>query len=152
MGDKNLKVDTFMQKASPWQAEYRKLREIVLSSGLDEDFKWMHPCYTSDGSNVVLIHGFKDYCALLFIKGALLKDPKGILVQQTEQVQAARQVRFRNLQEIVDLEPSLKAYIQEAIDVEKSGIKLELKKTEDFPMPDELKAKFRNDPELKKAF
>jgi uncharacterized protein YdeI (YjbR/CyaY-like superfamily) len=152
MSDKNPKVDVFMQKASPWQAEYRKLREIMLSSGLDEDFKWMHPCYTSDGSNVVLIHGFKEYCALLFMKGALLKDPGGILVQQTEQVQAARQVRFRNLREIIDLEPTLEAYIQEAIDVEKSGMKLELKKTEDFPMPDELMTRFKEEPALQKAF
>jgi len=152
MSDKNPKVDAFMQTGGKWQAEYQKLREIVLSSGLDEDYKWMHPCYTSDGSNVVLIHGFKEYCALLFMKGALLKDPKGILVKQTEQVQAARQVRFRSLQEIVDLEPTLKAYIQEAIDVEKSGMKLELKKTEDFPMPDELMTRFKEEPALQKAF
>ena len=152
MSDTNPKVDAFMQKAGPWQAEYRKLREIALASGLDEDYKWMHPCYMSDGSNVVLIHGFKEYCALLFINGALLKDPKGILVQQTENVQAGRQVRFRSLQEIVDLEPTLKAYIQEAIEVEKSGMKLDLKQTEDFPMPDELEAKFKKEPALQKAF
>lgn len=152
MSEKNPKVDAFMKKAGPWQAEYRKLREIALASGLTEDYKWMHPCYTYDSSNVVLIHGFKDYCALLFIKGALLKDSKGILVQQTEQVQAGRQVRFRSLQEIVDLEPTLKAYIQEAIEVEKSGTKLDFKKTEDFPMPDELKARFEEDPVLQKAF
>ena len=152
MSDKNPKVDAFMQKAGPWQAEYQKLREIALASGLDEDYKWMHPCYSLEDGNVLIIHGFKEYCALLFIKGALLKDQKGILVQQTENVQAGRQVRFHSLQEIVDLEPTLKAYIQEAIEVEKSGMKLELKKTEDFPMPDELKAKFRNDPKLKKAF
>jgi uncharacterized protein YdeI (YjbR/CyaY-like superfamily) len=152
MSNKNPKVDAFMQKASPWQAEYRKLREIVLASGLEEDYKWMHPCYTYDSGNVVLIHGFKEYCALLFIKGALLKDHKRILVQQTEQVQAARQMRFRSLQEIVDLEPTLKAYLQEAIDVEKSGMKLDLKKTEGFPMPDELKARFKQEPALQKAF
>ena len=152
MSNKNPKVDAFMQKAGPWQAEFQKLREIALASGLDEDYKWMHPCYTYDGNNVVLIHGFKEYCALLFIKGALLKDPQGILVQQTENVQAGRQVRFRSLQEILDLEAALKAYIQEAIEVEKSGMKLDLKKTEDFPMPDELKARFKEEPALQKAF
>jgi uncharacterized protein YdeI (YjbR/CyaY-like superfamily) len=152
MSDKNPKVDAFMQKNGPWQAEFQKLREIALASGLDENYKWMHPCYTYDGSNVVLIHGFKEYCALLYIKGALLKDPKGILVQQTENVQAGRQVRFRSLREIIDLEPTLKAYIQEAIEVEKSGMKLDLKKTSEFPMPDELKAKFQKDSALEKAF
>ncbi len=152
MSDKDPKVDTFMQKAGPWQAENQKLREIALASGLDEGYKWMHPCYSVDDSNVVLIHGFKDYCALLFIKGALLKDPKGILVQQTENVQAGRQVRFKSLQEIIDLEPTLRDYIQEAIEVEKSGKKLELKKTSEFPMPEELKARFKEEPELQKAF
>ena len=152
MSDKDPKVDTFMQKAGPWQAEYQKLREIALASGLDEGYKWMHPCYSVDDSNVVLIHGFKDYCALLFIKGALLKDPQGILVQQTENVQAGRQVRFKSLQEIIDLEPTLRDYIQEAIEVEKSGKKLELKKTSEFPMPEELKARFKEEPALQKAF
>ena len=152
MSDKDPKVDTFMQKAGPWQAEYQKLREIALASGLDEGYKWMHPCYSVDDSNVVLIHGFKDYCALLFIKGALLKDPQGILVQQTENVQAGRQVRFKSLQEIIDLEPTLRDYIQEAIEVEKSGKKLEIKKTSEFPMPDELTARFKGEPELQKAF
>ena len=152
MSDKDPKVDTFMQKAGPWQAEYQKLREIALASGLDEGYKWMHPCYSVDDSNVVLIHGFKDYCALLFIKGALLKDPQGILVQQTENVQAGRQVRFKSLQEIIDLEPTLRDYIQEAIEVEKSGKKLELKKTGEFPMPEELTARFKGEPALQKAF
>jgi len=152
MSDKNPKVDAFMKKNGPWQAEFQKLREIALASGLDEDYKWMHPCYTYDGSNVVLIHGFKEYCALLFIKGTLLKDPKGILVQQTENVQAGRQVRFRSLQEIIDLEPILKAYIQAAIEVEKTGQKVDLKDSAEFPMPDELKAVFKKDPALDKAF
>ena len=152
MSGKDPKVDAFMQKAGPWQAEYQKLREIALACGLDEGYKWMHPCYSLDDRNVVLIHGFKEYCALLFIKGALLKDPKGILVQQTENVQAGRQVRFKTLQEIIDLEPTLRNYIEEAIEVEKSGKKLELKKTSEFPMPEELVAKFKEEPALRKAF
>ena len=105
----NPKVDSYFDRAGQWQAEYKKLRQIVLDCGLTEEFKWMHPCYTFQESNIVLIHGFKEYCALLFIKGALLKDPKGILIQQTENVQAGRQVRFTNLQEIVKLQPVLKA-------------------------------------------
>ena len=152
MSDLNQKVEAFMQKAGPWQAEYQKLREIALACGLDEGYKWMHPCYSLDDRNVVLIHGFKEYCALLFIKGALLKDPKGILVQQTENVQAGRQARFKTLQEIIDLEPTLRNYIEEAIEVEKSGKKLELKKTSEFPMPEELVAKFKEEPALRKAF
>jgi uncharacterized protein YdeI (YjbR/CyaY-like superfamily) len=152
MSDKNPKVDAFMEKAGPWQAEFQKLREIALASELDEDYKWMHPCYSVNGGNVVLIHGFKDYCALLFIKGALLKDPQGILVQQTENVQSGRQVRFKTLQEIIDLEPTLVDYIQEAIEVEKSGKKLELKQTSEFPMPEELVARFKEEPALQKAF
>src|SRR5664280_2201362 len=134
----NPKVDSYFDRAGQWQAEYKKLRQIVLDCGLTEEFKWMHPCYTFQESNIVLIHGFKEYCAILFIKGALLKDPKGILIQQTENVQAGRQVRFTNLQEIVKLEPVLKAYIQEAIAVEKAGLNVELKKTTEYSIPEEL--------------
>lgn len=141
-----------MKNESPWQAEYGKLREIVRGSELDEDFKWMHPCYTYQGSNVLIIHGFKEYCALLFVKGALLKDPQRILVQQTENVQAGRQVRFKTLQEIVDLEPTLKAYIQEAIEIEKSGQKVDFKDSEKYTLPKELKARFEAEPEFEQAF
>lgn len=141
-----------MEKAGPWQAEFQKLREIALASELDEDYKWMHPCYSVNGGNVVLIHGFKDYCALLFIKGALLKDPQGILVQQTENVQSGRQVRFKTLQEIIDLEPTLVDYIQEAIEVEKSGKKVDFKDSEKYTVPEELQARFEVEPEFKRAF
>ncbi|MDK2979995.1 MAG: hypothetical protein PWQ55_342 [Chloroflexota bacterium] len=152
MSEANPKVEAFMQKKGPWQAEYQKLRQIVRDSELEEDFKWMHPCYTYAGNNVLIIHGFKEYCALLFVKGALLKDSQGILVQQTENVQAGRQVRFRNLQEIVDLEPTLKAYIQEAIEIEKSGQKVEFKDNEKYPVPDELQASFAAEPAFQQAF
>lgn len=128
------------------------LREICLDCGLTEEFKWMHPCYTFQGKNVVLIHGFKEYCALLFHKGVLLKDTHNILIQQTENVQAARQLRFTSLQEIIDLKPTIKAYIFEAIEVEKAGLEVTLKKTSEFNMPDELKEALDNNPDLKAAF
>ncbi len=147
----NPKVDGYLRKPE-WQAEQRKLREIVLGCPLTEELKWGHPCYTFEGTNVVLIHGFKEYCALLFIKGVLLKDAKGILIQQTENVQAGRQVRFTNLQQIVELEPVLKAYIDEAIEVEKAGLKVEYKKTAEFKVPEEFQAKLDKMPALKKAF
>ena len=118
----NPKVDFFFDKAKKWQKEFEKLRMIILDCGLTEELKWGKPCYTYQESNIVLIHGFKDYCALLFMKGALLKDPKGILVQQTENVQAARQIRFTNARDIVQMEAILKAYIKEAIEVEKAGL------------------------------
>ncbi|HXE43451.1 MAG TPA: DUF1801 domain-containing protein, partial [Candidatus Baltobacteraceae bacterium] len=123
----NPKVDWYFTKAKQWKGESEKLRSIILDCGLDEELKWGKPCYTVDGNNVVLIHGFKNYCAILFMKGALLKDPKGILIQQTENVQAGRQVRFMNLREIVELEPVIKAYVKEAIAVEKSGAEVTLK-------------------------
>src|SRR5215470_11168778 len=126
MSKTNPKVDFFFDKDDKWQSEYRKLRNIVLSCPLTEELKWGHPCYTLEGSNVVLIHGFKEYCALLFMKGALLKDPKGILIQQTENVQAARQIRFTNVREVEKLAPVLKAYIQEAMEVEKAGLEVKL--------------------------
>lgn len=148
----NPKVDFFFNKTQPWQEEYKKLRKIVLDCELTEELKWGQPCYSSEGKNIVLIHGFKEYCALLFMKGALLKDPKGILIQQTENVQAARQVRFTNLKEIVKLEPVLKATIAQAIEVEKAGLKVQLKKTSEFKMPEEFKKKLEENPALKTAF
>lgn len=148
----NPKVDWFFEKDTPWQAAFSKLRSIALDCGLDEELKWGHPCYTVNGKNVVLIHGFKDYCALLFHKGVLLKDDAGILVQQTENVQGARQVRFTGLKEIKKLEPVLKAYIHEAIEVERSGTKVPMKKTAEFEMPEEFARALKQMPELKKAF
>ncbi len=148
----NPKVDFYFKKAGKWQSEFKKLREIALSTGLDEELKWGHPCYSLEGKNVFLMHGFKEYCALLFMKGALLKDPKGILIQQTKDVQAARQMRFTSLAEIKKLEPSIKAYMKEAIKVEKSGAKVEMKKTSQFEMPEEFEAALKANPKLKKAF
>ena len=148
----NPKVDEFLGKARKWQEEMTKLRSIVLDCGLNEEVKWMHPCYTYQDSNVVLIHGFKEYCALLFFKGALLKDTEGILIQQTENVQAGRQIRFTNIREIVEMETTIKAYSFEAIEVEKAGLKVEMKKTKDFPIPDEFQMKLDESPALKTAF
>lgn len=149
-----LKVKAFLKHpdVATWEKEYKKLHDTVLACGLEEDFKWKHPCYTLNGENVVLIHGFKDYCALLFIKGALMKDPKKILIQQTKNVQERRQIRFTSLAEIKKMEPTIKAYIKEAIRVERSGEKLELKKTEDYDVPRELKNKFDEMPRFKEAF
>jgi len=152
MNRTNPKVDFFFRKAEKWQEEYEKLRTIVLDCGLIEELKWGVPCYTYENSNIVLIHGFKEYCALLFHKGALIKDPIGILVQQTENVQAARQIRFTNVEEIDEMEHVLKAYIQEAIEVEKSGLEVEFKKTSEFNMPEEFQKKLDEDPALKTAF
>lgn len=148
----NPKVDFFFEKNSKWQNEYKKLRSIALSCGLTEELKWGVPCYTFKKTNVVLIHGFKEYCAFLFHKGALLKDTEGILIQQTENVQSARQIRFTNLHEIEKMEAVLKAYIFEAIEVEKAGLSIELKKTSEFTMVDEFKEILYSDEELKKAF
>ena len=151
MNRTNPKVDFFFRKGK-WQEEYEKLRAIILETGLAEELKWGCPCYTFEKTNIVLIHGFKEYCALLFFKGALLKDSNGILVQQTENVQSARQIRFTNAQEIRKLKTTLKSYIQEAIEVEKAGLKVNLKKTSEFKMPDEFKDKLSRDANLKKAF
>jgi uncharacterized protein YdeI (YjbR/CyaY-like superfamily) len=148
----NPKVDWFFNKPGQWQQEYEKLRKIVLECDLTEELKWGCPCYTFEKRNIVLIHGFKEYCALLFVKGALLKDPKGILIQQTENVQSARQVRFTNVREIVKMKGTLKAYIREAVAAEKSGLKVSLKKTSEFAMPEEFKGKLDEVPALKKAF
>tara|TARA_R110002126_G_C10246195_1_gene481554 strand:+ start:52 stop:636 length:585 start_codon:yes stop_codon:yes gene_type:complete len=145
-------VDRFLDRAKKWQQEMKLLREICLDCGLTEEFKWMHPCYTFQGKNVVLIHGFKEYCALLFHKGVLLKDTNNILIQQTENVQSARQIRFTSLQEIIDLKSTIKAYIFEAMEVEKAGLEVPMKKTSEFKMPDEFKVPLDNDPDLKAAF
>ncbi|MBU8678387.1 hypothetical protein EH2_03887 [Bacillus subtilis] len=148
----NPKVDEFLSKAKKWKEEFEKLRTIILDCELTEDFKWMHPCYTYHNKNIVLIHGFKEYCALLFHKGALLQDAHGILIQQTENVQAARQIRFTNVQEINELENILKAYIHEAIEVEKAGLKVEVNKNIELNIPEELQKKFDEIPALKIAF
>lgn len=146
------KVDRYIDKSKKWKEETILLREICLECGLDEDFKWMHPCYTFQGRNIVLIHGFKDYCALLFHKGVLLSDFENILVQQTENVQSARQIRFTDNQQIIDLKSVIKAYIFEAVDVEKSGEEVNMKKTADFDMITELRQAFENSPDLETAF
>lgn len=148
----NPKVDFFFTKAKKWKEEFEKLRTIILDCGLTEELKWGQPCYTFEKSNIVLMHGFKEYCALLFFKGALLKDKKGILIQQTENVQAARQIRFTNVREIVKMERVLKAYIYEAVEVEEAGLKVNFKKTADFKIPEELQNKLDKTPTLKKAF
>jgi uncharacterized protein YdeI (YjbR/CyaY-like superfamily) len=148
----NPKVDWFFEKASKWQQEYKQLRTIILDCGLVEELKWGCPCYTFQKKNIIVIHGFKEYCAVLFFKGALLKDPKGILIRQTENVQLPRQVRFTNTKEIVKLAPTLKAYIFEAIEAEKAGLKVELKKTSEYKIPEEFQHKLKEMPALKKAF
>jgi len=148
----NPKVNWYFEKPTAWQQEFKLLRTIALESGLDEDLKWGHPCYTWHGKNVVLMHGFKDHCALLFHKGALLKDDANILIQQTENVQSARQIRFTDLKEIKKLAPLLKAYMHEAIEVEKSGKEVPMKETKEFDMPDEFARGLKEMPELKEAF
>ncbi len=148
----NPKVDWFFDKETQWQNCYERLRSIILESGLHEELKWGHPCYTLNKSNIVLIRGFKEYCALLFHKGALLKDPEGILIQQTENVQSARQIRFTCLEEVIDLEATVKAYIYEAIEVEKSGLEVVYKKTDEFNMPEELQKVLDENAHLKAAF
>ena len=152
MDGTNPKVDVFLNKAKKWQEEFKKLRDIILDCGLTEDFKWKNPCYTFQGSNIVLMHGFKEYCALLFFKGALLNDVNGILVSQTENTQATRQIRFINFQEIVKMEPILKSYIHKAIEVEKAGLKVDLKKTAEYKIPEEFQTKLDENPALKTAF
>ena len=148
----NPKVDWFFSKDTKWQKEYEKLRTIILDCGLTEELKWGCPCYTFQNTNIVLIHGFKEYCALLLFKGALLNDPNSILIQQTENVQSARQVRFTNVREIVKMDKVLKAYVYEAIEVEKAGLKVKLKKTPDFKIPEEFQKQLDKKPALKKAF
>lgn len=148
----NPKVDWYFTKTKTWQEETEALRTIVLGTGLQEELKWGCPCYTHEDSNIVLIHVFKEYCALLFFKGALLKDPAGILIQQTANVQAARQLRFTSLAEVTKRKNIIKAYIKEAIGVEKKGLKVPMKKTREFEMPEEFKNKLEEMPPLQKAF
>ena len=148
----NHKVDFYFDKADKWQKELNQLRMIVLDCGLVEELKWGVPCYTFEDSNIVLIHTFKEYCALLFFKGALLHDTNGILVQQTKNVQSARQIRFVDVSEIIELKSILKTYIYEAIEVEKAGLKVALKKTNEYELPLELKERFKKSPALKTAF
>lgn len=148
----NPKVDKFLSNTKQWKDEMTLLREIVLECNLSEDFKWMHPCYTLNDANVVLIHQFKEYCALLFFKGVLMKDPDNILVQQTENVQDRRQIRFTDFEQIKSLKPIIKKYILEAIEVEKSGLKVEFKKTSEFNMSEEFQTKLNEDDRLYKSF
>jgi uncharacterized protein YdeI (YjbR/CyaY-like superfamily) len=152
MNQMNPKVDFYFNKAQKWKEELVKLRAIALDCGLEEELKWGCPCYTFEKANVVLIHDFKEYCAFLFFKGALLNDPSRILIQQTKNVQAARQIRFTGVREIVKLKTVLKTYIYEAIEVEKAGLKVNLKKTTEFAMPEEFKNKLNKNSALKKAF
>lgn len=148
----NPKVDFYFDKAEKWQKEVERLRTIVLDCPLAEELKWGCPCYTFQERNIVLIHVFKEYCALLFFKGSLLSDPNDILIQQTKNVQAARQIRFTNLREIVKQESVLKAYIYEAVEVERAGLKVKLKKATEFPIPEEFQKKLDKKPALRKAF
>ncbi|HEU5165573.1 MAG TPA: YdeI family protein [Chitinophagaceae bacterium] len=152
MNNMNPKVDWFFVKDTKWQKEYEKLRTIILDCGLIEELKWGCPCYTFQNTNIVLIHGFKEYCALLFFKGALLNDPNSILLQQTKNVQSARQIRFTNVGEIVKMEKIIKAYIYEAIEVDRVGLKVKLKKTSEFKIPGEFQKQLDKKPALKKAF
>ncbi|RSC96011.1 YdeI/OmpD-associated family protein [Tenacibaculum singaporense] len=146
------KVDKYIEDIKKWKEETKLLRQICLDCGLEEDFKWMHPCYTFQGKNIVLIHGFKDYCALLFHKGALLKDTDEVLIQQTENVQLARQIRFTIPEEVIDLKLTIKRYIFEAIEVEKAGLKVKTKKTSEFEMVSEFKGVLEENSDVKKAF
>lgn len=148
----NPQVNWFFDKPTKWQEAYQELRELILSFDLTEELKWGCPCYTFEKNNVVLIHGFKDYCALLFMKGAIMKDPKNILVQQTENVQSARQIRFTSLDEIIKLQMIIKSYLKNAIEVEKSGEKVEMKKTTEYKMPEEFQTALNEMADLKIAF
>ncbi|HVV06456.1 MAG TPA: YdeI/OmpD-associated family protein [Puia sp.] len=148
----NPKAEFFFDKDTQWKKEYGKMRKIALDCGLTEELKWGCPCYTFDNRNIVLIHGFKEYCAFLFFKGALLNDPDGMLIQQTENVQSARQIRLTSLKEIVKLERTLKTYIYEAIEVERAGLQVKLKKTREFPVPEEFQKRLDKSATLRKAF
>lgn len=152
MNRTNPKVDAYLRKTKTWREEFEKLRLIILDCGLTEELKWGAPCYTFENRNIVLIHGFKNYCALLFFKGALLKDDSGILVTQTKNTQAARQIRFNSVREIVKMKAVLKAYIHEAIEIEKAGLKVSFKKTKEFKVPEEFQSKLAESPTLKTAF
>jgi len=152
MSQTNPKVDGFFRKPRQWQEEFKALREIARACALAEEIKWRWPCYTFQGKNIVLFHGFKHYCAILFFKGALLKDPRHVLIQQTENVQAGRQIRFTSAAAIRKMQSVLKAYIREAVAVEKAGIKLPKKDTSDFAIPEEFQIQLDEMPELKTAF
>ena len=152
MSELNPKVDAFLRREKRWPAEMAELRKIALACKLGEELKWGTPCYTLAGKNIVLIHGFKAYCAYLFFKGALLKDPRGILIIQTENVQAARQIRFTDVREIVKLKSTLKDYIEEAIAVEKAGLKVAFRKTAEVAVPSEFQIRLDGSPALKQAF
>ncbi|MBK6342597.1 MAG: YdeI/OmpD-associated family protein [Flavobacteriales bacterium] len=152
MNTPNPKVNWFFEKDGQWKASFAMLRELALDTGLTEELKWGHPCYTLKGKNVFLMHGFNDYCALLFHKGALLKDDHGILVQQTANVQSARQIRFGSLKQIKEMAPVIRSFMEQAIVVEKEGMKVPLKSTQEFAMPEEFAAKLKAMPALKKAF
>ena len=149
----NLQAEQFFEKAKKWKEEFYLLREIITENdSLEEDYKWMHPCYTLDEKNVVLIHGFKEYCALLFHKGVLMKDPQNILIQQTENVQSARQIRFKNIEEVEKQRAIIKKYIQEAVKIEQSGQKVELKKVSEYPVPEEFQRALDEDKTLNESF
>lgn len=149
----NAQAEHFFEKAKKWSEEFQLLREIIRENkSLEEDYKWMHPCYTFHGKNIVLIHGFKEYCALLFHKGALIKDTKDILIQQTENVQSARQIRFTNAEQIIQLKAVIKDYIKKAVEIEKSGKKVAMKKVADYPIPEEFQRTLTEDETLAKAF
>ncbi|PHK48932.1 YdeI/OmpD-associated family protein [Staphylococcus edaphicus] len=148
----NIKVNAFIERLKQWQNEFKILREIIRETELEEDYKWMHPCYTFENKNVVIIQDFKHYCALLFEKGAIMEDPYQSLIQQTKNVQAARQLRFESLDEINNRRDEIKWYVEEAIRIEKSGKKVPMKKTEDYDMPEELQSKLDEMPKLKEAF
>ncbi|WP_110926766.1 YdeI/OmpD-associated family protein [Bacillus massiliglaciei] len=148
----NPKVDEFLSKTEKWKEEFERLRSIILDCPVTEELKWGTPCYTAHKKNIVLMHGFKEYCALLFFKGALLQDPHGILIKQSENVQAGRQIRFTHVQEIDAIEPLLKDYIHEAIEVEKAGLNVEFKKHTEYAIPVEFQSELEEDPALKTAF
>lgn len=148
----NQKVNWFFDKDTKWQKEYKKLRAIIVDCGLTEELKWGCPCYTFKGNNIVLIHGFKDYCALLFHKGVLLNDSDKLLIQQTENVQSARQIRFTNMDEINELVQTIRAYVFEAVEVEKAGLEVKMKKNSEYEKPEELEQAFNEDPNFKTAF
>lgn len=152
MNKLNPKVDAFLSKADKWREEFVRLRAILLDCQLTEALKWGVPCYTFEDKNIVLMHGFKEYCALLFVKGALLADPNGVLVAQTRNTQASRQIRFTHVQEIAEMEPTLRAYVKEAIEVERAGLKVDFKETEEFAVPQEFRSKLDQIPALKTAF
>ena len=152
MAIKNRKVDIFLSKEEKWLMEYKRMRSILLATDLTEDLKWGQPCYTYEGGNVIIMHGFKEYFAIMFMKGSLLKDPKSILITQTANVQSARQMRFTSVAEIIKMEATIEAYIKEALKIEKSGLKVEMKSTSEFEISEEFRKKLGSTPGLKAAF